>query len=229
MLRYLLVGDGDFKGFLLQFLLSLPIIFLMLSLNGAAQGYIANKLGDPTAKNLGKLTLNPLVHIDPLGLIAMVVVGCGWVSPVPINSRNFKKPRRDMLLVGISGPVANLLLAFIFAILLRLSIVFMPEVVFRNEMSMELSSILNTFLYLGVRMNITFAIFNLLPIPPLAGSRIFAMLIPPTYYFKIMRYERYISIAILVLLIFGVLDPILTFLTGKIEYLIYYIVFFIRI
>ena len=92
MLRYLLVGDGDFKGFLLQFLLSLPIIFLMLSLNGAAQGYIANKLGDPTAKNLGKLTLNPLVHIDPLGLIAMVVVGCGWVSPVPINSRNFKKP-----------------------------------------------------------------------------------------------------------------------------------------
>ena len=116
--------SGNFRYFIISLLLSLPIVLLSLSVHETAHGYAAMKLGDPTARNLGRLTLNPAKHIDPIGFICMVLFGFGWAKPVPINTRYFKNPKRDMALTGLAGPVSNLLLALLFAILLRLTIQF---------------------------------------------------------------------------------------------------------
>ena len=116
MLRYLIVNGGSgSSNYIVSFLLCLPVMFLSLSLHETAHGFAAYKLGDPTAKNLGRLTLNPFKHLDPIGFLCMMLAGFGWAKPVPINSRNFKKPRRDIAISSIAGPVSNLLLAFVFA------------------------------------------------------------------------------------------------------------------
>ena len=220
MLSTLLSGNTDMRSFIIELLLSLPIIFLIISVHETAHGYVAYKLGDPTAKNLGRLTLNPLKHIDPFGFASMVLVGYGWANPVPINTRYFKKPRRDMALVGAAGPISNLLMAFLFAILLKLSFTFVPDIVFASDKALTLYSILLKFLSIGVYYNVGFAVFNMLPIPPFDGSRILYVFLPPKYYFGIMKYERYIALGLLALLLFGVLDPIFEFFTGHIISLI---------
>ena len=100
-----LLGGGDLRSWLIQILLSLPIVLLALCVHETAHGYVAYKLGDPTARNLGRLTLNPLKHLDPIGFICMLLFGFGWATPVPINTRYFKKPKRDMALSALAGPV----------------------------------------------------------------------------------------------------------------------------
>ena len=126
MLRHLMLSGGsDIKTYIIQLLLSLPIILLALSLHETAHGFVAYKLGDPTARNLGRLTLNPAKHLDPIGFICMLLAGFGWANPVPINSRNFRKPRRDIALTSIAGPLSNLLLAFVFVLVFRFSILYM--------------------------------------------------------------------------------------------------------
>ena len=224
MLSTLLSGNTDMRSFLIELLLSLPIIFLVISVHETAHGYVAYKLGDPTAKNLGRLTLNPLKHIDPFGFASMILVGYGWATPVPINTRYFKNPRRDMALSGAAGPVSNLLLAIVFAVLLKLSITFVPGFIYSSETNVRVYMILVTFLSMGVNYNVAFAVFNMLPIPPFDGSRILYVFLPPKYYFGIMKYERYIAIGLLFLLILGVLDPVFSFFTGRITNLIYYLV-----
>lgn len=207
-----LIHGGDIKTFLVSFLLSIPIVLLSLSVHETAHGYMAYRLGDPTARNLGRLTLNPAKHIDPIGFICMALFGFGWAKPVPINTRYFKKPKRDMALTGLAGPVSNLLLAFVFAVLLRIELTIYSSVALTSAAS-EVFFWLYQFLYLGISLNITLAVFNLIPVPPLDGSRIFLVLLPTELYFKIMKYERYIYFALLFALLFGLLDRPIDFVT----------------
>lgn len=196
-------------GFIQQFiselpiyLLSLPIVLLSLSVHECCHGYAALKLGDPTARNLGRLTLNPIKHIDLIGFICMVLFHVGWASPVPINTRYFKKPRRDMALSALAGPVSNVLLAVVFTGLLRL-VLFLFLEFFPADASQTLfnaAAFLIYMLYLGVVINLGYAIFNLIPIPPLDGSRIAYVFLPPKWYFGIMRYERIIMLVMLFVL-----------------------------
>lgn len=203
-----------------QILLSLPIVLIALSFHELAHGFVAMKLGDNTAKNLGRLTMNPLKHIDIIGFISMVLFHFGWAKPVPIQSRNFRKPRRDMALTGLAGPVSNIILAIISVLLLRLVMLIMG-VAMPNEINLCIKalflgsfssisasvpfiimSIISYMLYLGVILNLSLALFNLIPIPPLDGSRIFYVFLPANLYFGIMKYEQYISMAMFLLLMF---------------------------
>lgn len=195
-------------------LLSLPMVFLALSVHESAHGLAAYKLGDPTARNLGRLTLNPLKHIDILGFICMLLFHIGWAKPVPINTRNFKNPRRDMALSAAAGPASNLLTAIVLAGILRLE-VWLADLFLHDEMStafevliaggdlsmgFKCMAVLTYVIYMGVLLNISLSIFNLIPIPPFDGSRIAHVFLPAKWYFAIMRYEQYIMIALLVLL-----------------------------
>ena len=214
MLEYLLVDGGDWRSYLICLLLSLPIVLLALSVHETAHGYMAYKLGDPTARNLGRLTLNPLKHLDIIGFACMILFGFGWAHPVPINSRYFKKPRRDMALTAVSGPLSNILLSIIFAFLLNLWSFAMYRISYPNDTAVQLAYYFRVFLYYGVSLNITLAVFNLLPIPPLDGSRIVSAFLPPKIAYKYLKYERIISIVLMVLLFIGVLSPVISIATN---------------
>ena len=121
MFRYLITKGGNISSYLISLLLTLPIILLSLSVHEASHAWMANKLGDPTARNLGRLTLNPFKHLDLVGFICMLLFGFGWANPVPVNSRYFKKPRRDMALTAAAGPLSNIVLGFIFVSLYEIS------------------------------------------------------------------------------------------------------------
>ena len=215
---------GNVREFIISLLLSLPIVLFSLSLHETAHGFVAYKLGDPTAKNLGRLTLNPVKHLNPLGFLCMLLVGFGWANPVPINTRYFKNPKRDMALSALAGPLSNLLLAIVFAFLLRLSYTAL-ELVPITQATITVFDFLLTFLSLGISLNITLAVFNLIPCPPLDGSRIFFIFLPPNLYFKIMRYEHYLSLALMLALIVGLLDTPIQFVSNLFFKLIYQIIF----
>ncbi len=201
MFRYLL-GGGNMQSFVISILLSLPVILLSLSVHEAAHGFVAWRLGDPTARNLGRLTLNPLKHLNLFGFLSMLFVGFGWANPVPINSRYFKKPRRDIALVGVAGPLSNLLLSLLFLLLLRfVGFGWLAELEFHSQFTFHLAYFTIVFLYYGVYMNVALAVFNLLPIPPLDGSRIFYIFLPPRIQYKIMQYERQITLIFLLILL----------------------------
>lgn len=216
MFRYML-GGGDMQSYLIGMLLSLPIIFLSLSLHETAHGYVAWRLGDPTAKSLGRLTLNPVKHLDPIGFLCMLLAGFGWANPVPVNSRYFKKPRRDIALVGLSGPLSNLFLSFVFLLLLRfVGFGWLATLPVKTELQFNLVYFAILFLYYGVYMNITLAIFNLLPVPPLDGSRIFYVFLPPRLYYKVMQHERTITFVVMILLLTGPLSSLINLLSSLI-------------
>ena len=217
--------NGNIREFLISVLLSLPIVFLALSVHETAHGYVAYKLGDPTARNLGRLTLNPIKHIDPIGFICMVLCGYGWAKPVPVNTRYFKKPKRDMALTGLAGPLSNLILAIIFALLYRVEYMAFDLFPPTTELMVNIYYFLEIFLILGINLNITLAVFNLIPCPPFDGSRIFLVFLPTNIYFKIMKYEQYIYIALMIALVFGLLDGPIDFVSGLFRQLVFRLVF----
>lgn len=175
-----------------------------------AHAWASDRLGDPTAKRCGRLSMNPLRHFDPLGALCMILVGFGWAKPVPVAAvHNFRHPRRDMALSAAAGPAANLLLAYVWMICYKIIYYFgyAPE-------SLLWQFVVGVLLTM-IQVNITLAVFNLLPVPPLDGSRIFNLLLPARWYFRIMKYERYIMLGLFVFLFFGFLDRPLSFLFGK--------------
>ena len=217
MLRYLFSGNG-ITGYLIQIAMCLPIVFLSLSLHESAHGFLAYKCGDPTARNLGRITLNPVKHLDPIGLLSMLLLGYGWAKPVPVNSRNFRKPKAGMILTAVAGPVSNLLLGFVFAVILRFTYIPLFKAMWEastDQQAMILQYVI-IFIYLAAQLNVSLALFNLIPIPPYDGSRILFALLPAKAYFKIVPYERYINIIFVVLLIAGVFTTPLSWATNLI-------------
>ena len=198
--------------------MGLPLLFAMV-LHEYAHGWIAEKCGDSTAKREGRLTLNPLAHIDPFGtvilpLICLMLPGSflfGWAKPVPIDPRNMRQPRRDMALTAAAGPGMNLLLAVASALLLALLLTFEPTLSIRKTAEADASSSLLATMLLGpialmalysVMINVFFALFNLLPIPPLDGGRILTSLLPPKPAMALMRLEPYGMLILVGLIVF---------------------------
>lgn len=184
-------------------LLSALAVLIVLTVHEYSHGLVAHKLGDNTAKYLGRLTLNPIKHIDPLGAICMILFHVGWAKPVPINPRNFKKPKRDFALTALAGPLANLIMAFFSALIYIGIFTVFKDVEFESNFLYQLVNNALLFFFIFHTINIGIAIFNLIPIPPLDGSRILNVFLPQKAYFAIMKYERRIYFGFLFWLIFG--------------------------
>ena len=210
-----------FRDFnLIDFLIKALVLVTALPVHECAHAWVASKLGDNTAKNMGRITLNPAKHLDLFGSIAMILVGFGWAKPVQINPRNFKNPKAGMALSSLAGPVSNLILAYLGLIIYR---VLWHLEVFTNS---SVGAFLDVF-WLVVQLNIMLAIFNLLPIPPLDGSRIATLFLSQRTYFKIMQYEQYIFIGLIVLLYGGILDKPIYFLSNAVFNLLVFLSNFI--
>ncbi len=185
---------------------SIFVVFCTLPIHEYAHAFVADKLGDGTPRLNRRLTINPLAHLDLWGCLMIILVGFGYAKPVPVNMRNFKNPKLGMALTALAGPLSNIIMAFFFLVLRGVSIVL--------GNGSDFSQICEWFFYYAAYINVTLAVFNLLPIPPLDGSRIATAVIPNKYYYKIMRYERYIMIGLFVLLFTGILSRPLSVLSN---------------
>ncbi len=213
MIRYIsqfMRGDMEFLELVILIGSICFVVFCATPLHEFAHAFVAVKLGDDTPRLRGRLTINPMAHIDWIGAIMIFLFGFGYAKPVEVRMRHFKKPKRDMAIVALAGPVCNLLQSFVF-LFLRAACTF-GAYKFQNE---ALAYMGIFFLY-AAAININLGVFNLLPIPPLDGSRLATALLPSKYYYKIMQYERYIMIGLFVLLFTGILTTPLSFISSLI-------------
>lgn len=181
---------------------------LCITFHETCHGYVAYRLGDPTAKRLGRLTLNPIKHVDLMGLIMMAICKFGWAKPVPVDMRHFKNPKTGMALTALAGPVSNVLLAILAAVLY-----YVNALVYLTTRWGWLPW-LGTFFYCVELISAGLAVFNIFPVPPLDGSKVLFSFLPDRWYLKLMRYERFGMILLMILLLTGALDTPLTFLRG---------------
>ena len=202
---------------------AIPVLFA-ITVHEVAHGWVANKLGDGTAKMLGRLTLNPIKHIDPIGTIVVPIAlvlmsgfAFGWAKPVPVNPRNFKNPRKDMVLVAIAGPLANVFMVIFWALFLK--------IVSFAVSDLNLAKGLMAMGEAGVIINLVLFVFNLFPIPPLDGSKVLAGFVPPSISDILDRIEPYGFFIVMGLLYFGVLsavmNPIISFFLRSINTLFF--------
>lgn len=201
-------GGFNLSAFIIYALSSCFVIFLTLPIHEWAHGFVSTKLGDPTPRYQGRLTLNPMAHIDPIGALCILLFGIGWAKPVQVNARYYKNPKWGMALVAFAGPFSNVVVAFVSLLFLNVFNIFVNDPILLQLIRIFFESI--------AQINVYLAVFNLLPIPPFDGSRILFVILPQKYYFKIMRYEKFIFIGIFILLFTNVLDVPLDFLFVKV-------------
>lgn len=189
---------GIFSGSgIADILLRLPAVLWAISFHEFCHGWAASKLGDRSAQYDGRLSLNPLAHLDIVGTLMLVLVGFGWARPVPINSRNFRHPRRDIAIVSLAGALGNFATALFFGVLFRA----FPSLLGYGALSAVLVNMLH--------MNIGLGVFNLIPIPPLDGSKVLAVFLPPSALRTWFFLERWGMLIILALLVTGILEAIM--------------------
>lgn len=209
---------------IVNIILLLPVGLLSISFHEYMHGKVSNMLGDPTPKVLGRLTLNPLAHLDLIGTIALVLFRIGWAKPVPINPRYYKNPRKGIMYVGLAGPAANILLAIIFALffhlfamILNLSSIELYYFLVIGRLNSSILIIITTILFLGININLSLAIFNLIPFPPLDGSKILMGFLPPRFDKYFRKLEGPLGMVLLLLLFYTgiigkIIFPIVNFL-----------------
>ena len=213
MLSSIISGDMTPLGVVIYILSTLTVIFLTLPVHEFAHGWAAVKLGDNTPRWQGRLTINPFAHIDYIGALCILLFGFGWAKPVQVNQNNFRNPKRDMALTALAGPLSNIIVALIAMLLFNacLNLLGLIGVWVRY---------VSWFFFYIASINVSLAVFNLIPIPPLDGSRLLSALLPYKYYYALMRYERYIFFGLLALLWIGVLDVPLNYLSDALMNLI---------
>lgn len=197
MLILLLSRELNLATAIIYILSALAVIFLTSPIHEFAHGFIADRLGDPTARYQGRLTLNPFAHIDYMGALGILLVGFGGARPVPVNPYNFRNPKRDMAFVAVAGPLSNVVAAFVCMVLANLVLVTTRTLAFYYVF---------LFFYFIAQINVRLAVFNLIPVPPLDGSRILAQFLPNRIYYKLMQYERYIYFILIILVFSGSLS-----------------------
>jgi Zn-dependent protease len=192
----------DINTLIQQLAIQLPPLLFALTVHELAHGWVAFRLGDPTAKLAGRLTMNPLKHLDPLGVLAFVIMKIGWAKPVPVDPRYFRNPQKDMLLVALAGPGSNVLLAIASALLARVlvSVPVLPLFVLQPLVGMLVAS---------VWINIMLAVFNIIPIPPLDGSKVLMGVLPPEAARSFARIEPFGFFILLALFYTGVIGALI--------------------
>ena len=191
------IWDGFDFTYLVSILLGVIPSLLCITLHELSHGYVAYLLGDDTAKRAGRLTLNPLKHLDPIGLLMMLVFRFGWAKPVPVNMMRFKYPKRGMAVTALAGPACNLLITVVF--------LFLYGFLLAPLSGTQTGKVLLQGIELTAYISLGFCIFNLIIVPPLDGSKVLFSLLPDRLYLKLMRYERYGSLLLLVLVWSGLL------------------------
>lgn len=185
------------SNFFIDILYMIIPIIVALSVHEWAHAEMAYRLGDPTAAAMGRRTLDPTKHIDPIGIIMLFIFHFGWARPVPFNPYNLRNPKRDTALISIAGPLSNFIMSFIFAIILK--------VVYPLN-----NSIINTILFFGISINLSLAVFNLIPIPPLDGSKILCAILPNKAEDFFYQHENILYIIMIILLITGLIGGIIS-------------------
>lgn len=191
---------------LTDILLSALPVLICITLHECAHGVVALRLGDTTARDMGRLSLNPLKHFDIMGFLMMAVAGFGWAKPVPVDMRRFRDPRRGMALTALAGPAANILIAIVFLFLYGLLWPFLYKSGFGRTVEAMIAR--------TGTISVSFAVFNVLPIPPLDGSKVLGAFLPERAYWKLMRYERWGMLLLFALVFTGALDGTLGRLAG---------------
>lgn len=205
-----------FEDYIQRMILLAPPILLALTVHECAHAWVASRLGDQTARMLGRVTLNPLKHLDPIGTLALFLSGMfGWAKPVPVNPRNFRHISRGMMLVALAGPLSNIFLAGISAGVYKFFLILGPSFMAKAPGIYEPLFIM---VRLSLILNVSLAVFNMLPVPPLDGSKVLTYLLPPNQAFAFSRIEPYGFIILLMLIVTGVIStvisPLIFFMVG---------------